>query len=113
MTVSRLARLEEAVREYQRSEPEPAAEDPKRMRAVIDALDLEFSSMARRGQLRGDHLINGNVTAASWIARTCNMSVTSAADRLCVGAQLEELPKVKAALGSGEIGEYRGYVAPQ
>jgi hypothetical protein len=32
------------------------------------------------------------------------MSVHSAADRLCVGAQLEELPKIKAALASGEIG---------
>jgi hypothetical protein len=99
-----LAKLEEAVRDFQGSDHEPGDEDPRRMRAVIDALDLEFSSMARRGQLRGDHLVNGNVTAASWLARTCNMSVTSAADRLCVGAQLEELPKVKAALASGEIG---------
>ena len=32
------------------------------------------------------------------------MSVTSAADRLCVGEQLESLPKVAAALSSGEIG---------
>jgi hypothetical protein len=104
VTTSRLSRLEDAVREFQQGEPALSDEDPKRMRAVIDALELEFSSMARRGQKRGDHLINGNITAASWIARTCNMSVTSAADRLCVGAQLEELPKVAAALASGEIG---------
>jgi hypothetical protein len=32
------------------------------------------------------------------------MSVNSAADRLCVGEQLESLPKVAAALTSGEIG---------
>jgi hypothetical protein len=32
------------------------------------------------------------------------MSITSAADRLCVGTQLEELPQVAAALASGEIG---------
>src|SRR3979411_120384 len=32
------------------------------------------------------------------------MSATSAADRLCVGAQLESLPKVAEALSSGEIG---------
>ncbi len=101
---SRLSSLEDAVREFQQGEPEPNDEDPKRMRAVIDALELEFSSMARRGQKRGDHLVNGNITAASWIARTCNMSVTSAADRLCVGEQLESLSKVAAALASGEIG---------
>ena len=104
MTTSRLSRLEDAVREFQQVEPEPSDEDPRRMRAVIDALELEFSSMARRAQKRGDHLVNGNITAASWIARTCNMSVTSAADRLCVGEQLESLPKVAAALASGEIG---------
>jgi hypothetical protein len=31
------------------------------------------------------------------------MSQTSAGDRLCVGEQLESLPKIAAALGSGEI----------
>jgi hypothetical protein len=70
----------------------------------VDGLELEFSSMVRRIQQRGDHLVNGNITAASWISRTCGMSVTSAADRLCVGEQLESLPKVAAALSSGEIG---------
>jgi hypothetical protein len=77
--------------------------DPKRYRAVIDALDGDFSAVTRDAQRAGEHLISGNITAASWIARTCGMSVTSAADRLCVGAQLEELPKVGAALSSGEI----------
>ena len=104
MITSRLSSLEEAVRDFQRSDPEPSDDDPKRMRAVIDALELEFSSMVRRGQQRGEHLVNGNITAASWIARTCNMSVTSAADRLCVGEQLESLPQVAAALSAGEIG---------
>src|SRR5258708_37947592 len=31
------------------------------------------------------------------------MSISSAADRVCVGEQLESLPKVAAALSSGEI----------
>src|SRR4030088_1028126 len=73
-------------------------------RAVIDGLDGDFGSEARDAQKAGAHLAGGNITAASWIARTCNMSVTSAADRLRVGEQLESLPKVAAALASGEIG---------
>jgi hypothetical protein len=77
--------------------------DPKRYRAVIDSLDGDFSSVARDAQRAGEHLAGGNISAASWIARTCGMSITSAADRLCVGEQLESLPKVAAALGSGEI----------
>ncbi len=104
MITSRLSRLEEAVRDFQHSDPEPSDDDPKRVRTAIDALELEFSAIVRRVQQRGEHLVGGNITAASWVARTCNMSVTSAADRLRVGEQLESLPKVAAALASGEIG---------
>src|SRR5487761_284156 len=73
-------------------------------RGAIDALDGDFGSEARDAQKAGAHLVSGNITAASWIARTCKMSVTSAADRLRVGEQLESLPQVAAALASGEIG---------
>src|SRR5712691_10187042 len=100
--VTSLSKLEEAVRDFHRDH-EPLDDDPKRLRVVIDALELEFSSMVRRVQRRGDHLVDGNITAASWISRTCGMSLTSAADRLCVGEQLESLPKVSEALASGEV----------
>src|ERR1700736_1202066 len=73
-------------------------------RSVVDALDGDFGSEARDAQKAGAHLVSGNISAASWIARTCKMSVTSAHDRLRVGEQLESLPKVAAALASGEIG---------
>src|SRR3981081_1502811 len=73
-------------------------------RGAIDALDGDFGSEARAAQKAGAHLVDGNISAASWIARTCKMSVTSAHDRLRVGEQLESLPKVAVALASGEIG---------
>ena len=95
-----LAKLQAAVRELQASEERV---DSKELRVVIDALEGVFSSNARNCQKAGEHLVAGNITAASWIARTCGMSITSAADRICVGTQLESLPKVAAALGSGEI----------
>ena len=97
-----LSELEAAVREFQAREERRV--DPKRLRAVIDALESEFSTEVREVQTSGDHLVNGNITASSWISRTCGMSVTSAADRLCVGEQLQSLPKIAAALSSGEIG---------
>ena len=78
--------------------------DLKDYRAIIDALEGDFSSVARDKQRSGAHFVGGNITAASWIARTCDMSITSAADRLCVGEQLEALPKVAAALAAGEVG---------
>ncbi|GAC1645141.1 MAG: hypothetical protein NVS9B11_16020 [Candidatus Dormibacteraceae bacterium] len=99
-----LDKLLAAIGEYRAREVDPSEDDLKALRGGMDGLESEFSAMARRAQRRGDHLISGAISAASWISRTCNMSVTSAADRLRVGEQLEELPRVAAALGSGEIG---------
>src|SRR5260221_12900326 len=98
-----LCELQAAVRKFL-GRAERGGVDLPVYRGVIDALEGDFGSEARDAQKAGAHLVNGNITAASWIARTCNMSVHSAADRLCVGAQLEELPKIKAALAAGEIG---------
>src|SRR5260370_14026101 len=101
--VTALSELEAAIRDFHR-EHESSEDDPKRLRAAIDALELEFSSMVRRVQQRGDHLVDGNISAASWVSWSCGMSVPSAADRLCVGEQLESLPMVAEALSRGEIG---------
>jgi hypothetical protein len=78
--------------------------DLKRYRAVIDALEGDFAAEARGVQESGAHLAEGAATAVGWISRTCAMSATSVADRLCVGEQLRSLPKVAQALSSGEIG---------
>jgi Domain of unknown function (DUF222) len=96
-----LSELRAAVREFvARSDRQV---DLAEYRDVIDSLEGDFSTTARDAQRAGEHLVSGNITAASWIARTCGMSITSAADRLCVGEQLESLPKVAAALSLGEI----------
>jgi len=99
-----LSELEAAVRKFHAREVEAPDDDPKRMRSLIDALELEFSAMVRRAQKRGDHLVGGNITVGSWISQTCGMSVPSAADRVCVGEQLESLPRVAEAVSRGEIG---------
>jgi hypothetical protein len=95
-----LSKLKAAVRAFQASDEHV---DSKELRIVIDSLEGTFCANARRSQLSGEHLVAGSISAASWIARTCGMSVSSAADRVCVGEQLESLPKVAAALGSGQI----------
>ena len=78
--------------------------DPKELRSVIDALEAEFSEVARRCQQADLHHANGNPTMVIWLSRLCGMSASSAADRLCVCTQLESLPKIAQALSSGEIG---------
>src|SRR5258708_39767989 len=96
-----LSKLEIAIGELQSCDSDL---DPKRLRAAIDALEGIFSAVVKRAQERGDHLVDGNIGAASWISRNCGMSLTSAPDRLCVGGQLRSLPQIAAALGSGGVG---------
>src|ERR1700687_2179973 len=83
--------------------------DLERFRAVIDALEGDFAVEARRMQQSGAHLAHGAASAVGWISRTCGMSATSAADRVCVGEQLESLPKIGEALSSGEIRSSSGF----
>ena len=104
MIATPLDELLEAIRKYQARDLDPENDDLARLRAGMDGIESEFSAMARRSHQRGDHLVSGAISAATWISRTCNMSVTAAADRLRVGKQMEDLPKVAAALSSGEIG---------
>src|ERR1700704_1776984 len=67
--------------------------DMKRYRGIIDALDGDFASEARDAQKAGAHLAAGNITAASWIARTCDMSISSAADRLLSVSSWSRCPR--------------------
>jgi hypothetical protein len=79
--------------------------DPKQLSSVVDRLQLKFCRVVNRARLRGDHRSTGdNISAVGWVAETCSMSRNTAADRLCVGEQIESLPKVAEALRSGEIG---------
>ena len=101
MGLAAIDKLEEAVREFLAREDRRV--DPKRLRVVMDSLDGEFSVETRAAQLTGDNFANGNPTVVTWLSRLCGMSATSTADRLCVGTQLESLPKVAEALRTGEI----------
>ena len=78
--------------------------DPKALRSLIDRLEGKFARVVRQITERGDHLVNGHCSAVSWVMDTCTMSQHSASDRLCVGEQLQSLPKVAEALSNGEIG---------
>jgi hypothetical protein len=96
-----LAEVEEVVREFLAREDRRV--DLKRLRVVIDSLEGEFSAEARSSQLSGDNLADGSAGVVTWLSRRCGMSVTSVADRVCVGKQLESLPRIAEALRSGEI----------
>ena len=96
-----LAEVEEVVGKFQAREDRRV--DLKRLRVVIDSLEGEFSAEARSSQLSGDNLADGSAGVVTWLSRLCGMSATSVADRLCVGRELESLPKIAEALRIGEI----------
>src|SRR5207245_11027120 len=74
-----LSKLEADLREFQGRDDRRV--DPKRLRAVIDALECELAVEVKDAQQSGDYLVDGAPSVVSWISRTCGMSVTSAADR--------------------------------
>ena len=77
--------------------------DVRELSAHIDRLQALLCRELRDAVKRGEHLLEGK-TANGWAATTCRVSGSSAADRLCVGEQLGNLPRVASALRSGEIG---------
>src|SRR5947199_8445623 len=97
-----LQALEQAVRDFQRQADFDFI-DPSRLSKVIDSLQGTLCTVLHMAKKRHEHQLN-NQSACSWAARQCQMSKTAAADRLCVGEQLESMPLVAQALSSGEIG---------
>src|SRR2546430_7490715 len=97
-----LESLETEIREFQANDDLDFV-DPKRLSTAVNSLQGTLSRVVDRARKRGDHLLAGQ-SACTWVASTCQISPTAAADRLCVGEQLESMPKVAQALSSGEVG---------
>ena len=77
--------------------------DPRELSSLIDRLQGKLCRVVAAARKRGEHLLSGQ-SPCSWVALQCQMSRTSAADRLCVGEELGHLPRIAQALSSGEIG---------
>ena len=71
--------------------------------SLIDRQKARLAQLSRAAVERGEHEVTGR-SSVSWVATTCSMTPTSASDCLCVGEQLGEMPKVAAAVRSGDIG---------
>src|SRR3989475_7821074 len=97
-----LRTLETAIADFDR-EADDDFVDTRRLSAAIDRLQGKLCRVVAAARKRGDHLLAGQ-SACSWVASQCQMSKTTAADRLCVGDQLSNLPKIAEALSSGQIG---------
>lgn len=77
--------------------------DPAALSSLIDRQQAKLCRVVAAATRRGDHMLTGQ-TPCSWVATQCLMSKTAAADRLCVGEQLHNLPKIAEALIAGQVG---------
>jgi len=80
------------------------AEELIRRRQKIDQDELEFSRLAAVFAQTDEYDEQGFESPISWIKANCHMSGGAAADRVCVGEQLQRLERSSAAMASGEIG---------
>src|SRR2546428_13325283 len=97
-----LQALENAIADFDR-EADDDFVDPRRLSAAIDRLQGKLCRVVAAARTRGDHLLAGQ-SVCSWVAAQCQVSKTTAADRLCVGEQLRHLPGIVEALSAGQIG---------
>jgi hypothetical protein len=75
-----------------------------RRRQEIDQDELEFSCLAAQFAATDEYDAQGFDSPISWLKSVCHMSGGAAADRVCVGEQMERLGESVAALAAGEIG---------
>ena len=83
---------------------EVLAERLIRLRNSIDLLEVEFSRMASDFAQTDEYDQEGHDSPISWIKAVCHMAGGAAADRVCVGAQIDLLDASSMALAAGEIG---------
>lgn len=84
--------------------PEELAVELIGMRRLCDRLELEFSETAAAFAKTDEYDRQGSNTPTEWIRHNCQMSGSTAADRVCVGEQLGSLPRSAEDVIRGRIG---------
>src|SRR5438270_3398033 len=74
------------------------------MRCDINRRELEFSRLAAEFARVFEADPELDTGAVAWIKSECRMSGHAAAERVCVGEQLERLPQSVDALTEGRVG---------
>ena len=74
------------------------------LRAYIDDLELEFSSLAAEFEKCDHWELQGSNSALDWIRFHCHMTSKAAADRVAVGNCRSELAESVQAMRAGDVG---------
>jgi len=82
----------------------PLAHFLLQLRPSIDRLEIKFSEGAAALAETNEYDQQGFVSPLHWIRLNCHMSAGAAADRVAVGAQLQNVPESHHSMVEGEIG---------
>jgi len=91
-------------RPHRHLSPGRLAQELIQLRHACDRLELEFSLSAARFAATDEYQAQGSITPIDWIRHQCRMSGHAAAERVCVGGEMERLPLSIEALEEGRIG---------
>ena len=84
--------------------PEQVGADLVHLRHAIDLLEIRFAMDAGSFASTSEYDAQGSVTAIDWIRHNCRMSGHAAAERVCVGEQLQGLSQSVSATTEGALG---------
>src|SRR6202165_4397936 len=94
---SELTELLAAVRTFserpdRHQSPGRLAQELIQLRHACDRLELEFSLSAAHFAATDEYQAPGSIPPIDWIRHQCRMSGHAAAERVCVGGEMERLP---------------------
>src|SRR5947209_19198656 len=86
------------------ADPAAIAAQMVHLRAGVDRLELAFAEAAGAFAATDEYEVQGAATPIEWVRHNTKMTGAAAAERVCVGQQLERLPLSAETLVAGKIG---------
>ena len=86
------------------SDPSDVANQLVQLRAGMERLEVMFSQTAGTFAATDEYENLGATSPIEWLRHNCKMTSTAAAERICVGEQLERMPQMVEALFAGRVG---------
>ena len=85
-------------------DPSDVAVQLVQLRGGIERLEVMFSQAVGTFAATDEHENLGATSPIEWLRHNCKMTSTAAAERVCVGEQLERMPQMVDSLFAGRVG---------
>jgi len=86
------------------SDPAHVASQLVQLRSVMDRLEVVFSQTAATFAATDEYQNQGATSPIEWVRHNCRMTSTAAAEKVCVGEQMERMPQFVESLFAGRVG---------